>query len=52
MVAGPHGWSLPALDVNHPPGLQRYRLFAMFLLQGKVRGERMDAITVVYCGYR
>ena len=40
LLVGPHSWPLSAMEMEYPPGLQRYRLFALFLLQGKVRVER------------
>ncbi|OCT98359.1 hypothetical protein XELAEV_18010591mg [Xenopus laevis] len=30
------GWQLPAVVVDYPEGLDRYKYFAMFLLEGKV----------------
>uniref|UniRef100_A0A3B3WJG0 Activating signal cointegrator 1 complex subunit 3 n=1 Tax=Poecilia mexicana TaxID=48701 RepID=A0A3B3WJG0_9TELE len=30
------GWQLPAVETEHPEGLERYRLFARFLLEGQV----------------
>lgn len=30
------GWQLPAVEMEYPEGLERYRLFARFLLEGKV----------------
>lgn len=30
------GWQLPALEMDYPEGLERYKLFARFLLEGKV----------------
>jgi ATP-dependent RNA helicase DHX37/DHR1 len=33
---GPHRWPLGSQETAHPPGLPLYRLFALFLLQGKV----------------
>ncbi|KAG9487606.1 probable ATP-dependent RNA helicase DHX37 isoform X2 [Eleutherodactylus coqui] len=30
------GWQLPAVEVEFPEGLERYRYFAKFLLEGKV----------------
>ena len=36
---GAHNWPLPSCELPHPEGLQQYKLFAKFLLQGKVRDE-------------
>ena len=33
---GPGSWALPAVEVEHPAGQERVRLFARFLLEGKV----------------
>merc|ERR1712062_290338 len=33
---GPHFWPLPSLDLEDPAGLERYRWFARFLLDGAV----------------
>lgn len=30
------GWKLPAIEMDHPEGLDRYKLFAKFLLDGQV----------------
>ncbi|XP_038619238.1 probable ATP-dependent RNA helicase DHX37 [Tachyglossus aculeatus] len=30
------GWELPAVEVDYPEGIERYKYFAKFLLQGKV----------------
>ncbi|KAM9742943.1 putative ATP-dependent RNA helicase DHX37 [Menidia menidia] len=30
------GWQLPAVEMEHPDGLERYKLFARFLLEGQV----------------
>lgn len=30
------GWQLPAVEVDYPEGLERYKYFAKFLLEGKV----------------
>ncbi|XP_060737002.1 probable ATP-dependent RNA helicase DHX37 [Tachysurus vachellii] len=30
------GWKLPAIEMDHPEGLDRYKLFAKFLLEGQV----------------
>ncbi|KAG5840982.1 hypothetical protein ANANG_G00194730 [Anguilla anguilla] len=30
------GWQLPAVEVDYPEGLERYKLFAKFLLEGQV----------------
>lgn len=30
------GWPLPAVEVEYPEGLERYKYFAKFLLEGKV----------------
>lgn len=30
------GWKLPAIERDHPEGLERYKLFAKFLLEGQV----------------
>uniref|UniRef100_A0A8C9NAB8 DEAH-box helicase 37 n=1 Tax=Serinus canaria TaxID=9135 RepID=A0A8C9NAB8_SERCA len=30
------GWQLPAVEVDYPPGIDRYKHFARFLLEGKV----------------
>lgn len=30
------GWQLPAVEMEHPAGLERYKLFARFLLEGQV----------------
>uniref|UniRef100_A0A8B9KDY0 Activating signal cointegrator 1 complex subunit 3 n=1 Tax=Astyanax mexicanus TaxID=7994 RepID=A0A8B9KDY0_ASTMX len=30
-------WKLPAIEMDHPEGLERYKLFAKFLLEGQVR---------------
>ncbi|NXP94403.1 DHX37 helicase, partial [Passerina amoena] len=30
------GWQLPAVEVDFPPGIDRYKHFARFLLEGKV----------------
>uniref|UniRef100_A0A3Q2EBR3 RNA helicase n=1 Tax=Cyprinodon variegatus TaxID=28743 RepID=A0A3Q2EBR3_CYPVA len=30
------GWQLPAVEMEYPEGLERYRLFARFLLEGQV----------------
>uniref|UniRef100_A0A669CYW2 RNA helicase n=1 Tax=Oreochromis niloticus TaxID=8128 RepID=A0A669CYW2_ORENI len=30
------GWQLPAVEMEYPEGLERYRLFAKFLLEGQV----------------
>ncbi|XP_008334371.1 putative ATP-dependent RNA helicase DHX37 [Cynoglossus semilaevis] len=30
------GWQLPAVEVDYPEGLERYKLFARFLLEGQV----------------
>ncbi|KAI4884305.1 hypothetical protein NFI96_025725, partial [Prochilodus magdalenae] len=30
------GWKLPAIEMDHPEGLERYKLFARFLLEGQV----------------
>ncbi|KAK3540558.1 hypothetical protein QTP70_034306 [Hemibagrus guttatus] len=30
------GWKLPAIEMDHPEGLERYKLFAKFLLEGQV----------------
>uniref|UniRef100_F7F3D3 Activating signal cointegrator 1 complex subunit 3 n=1 Tax=Ornithorhynchus anatinus TaxID=9258 RepID=F7F3D3_ORNAN len=30
------GWQLPAAEVDYPEGIERYKYFAKFLLQGKV----------------
>ncbi|XP_063029264.1 probable ATP-dependent RNA helicase DHX37 isoform X2 [Melospiza melodia melodia] len=30
------GWQLPAVEVDFPPGIERYKHFARFLLEGKV----------------
>ncbi|XP_075889418.1 putative ATP-dependent RNA helicase DHX37 isoform X1 [Nelusetta ayraudi] len=30
------GWQLPAVEMEHPEGLERYKLFAQFLLEGQV----------------
>ena len=44
-LPGPHKWSLLQQVIDYPKGLQCYRLFAMFLLQGKVRSSiRSDVI--------
>ncbi|XP_076859580.1 putative ATP-dependent RNA helicase DHX37 [Brachyhypopomus gauderio] len=29
-------WKLPAIEMDHPEGLERYKLFAKFLLEGQV----------------
>lgn len=33
---GPHHWALPPQDLEHPPGRERTRLFAQYLLDGAV----------------
>ena len=33
---GPCGWSLPAVELEHPAGPDRVRLFAKFILEGRV----------------
>ena len=33
---GPHHWPLPLQDLEHPPGRERTRLFAQFVLDGSV----------------
>uniref|UniRef100_A0A8C7VIQ9 RNA helicase n=1 Tax=Oncorhynchus mykiss TaxID=8022 RepID=A0A8C7VIQ9_ONCMY len=30
------GWQLPAIEMDYPDGLERYKLFAKFLLEGQV----------------
>ncbi|KAL7885142.1 hypothetical protein AOLI_G00079120 [Acnodon oligacanthus] len=30
------GWKLPAIEMDHPEGIERYKLFAKFLLEGQV----------------
>lgn len=35
-VAGRSGWSLPVTELEFPPGLDRYRWFALFFLDGSV----------------
>ncbi|XP_066499844.1 probable ATP-dependent RNA helicase DHX37 [Hoplias malabaricus] len=30
------GWKLPAIEMDYPEGLERYKLFAKFLLEGKI----------------
>lgn len=30
------GWQLPAVEMEHPEGLERYKLFSRFLLEGQV----------------
>uniref|UniRef100_W5KFF5 Activating signal cointegrator 1 complex subunit 3 n=1 Tax=Astyanax mexicanus TaxID=7994 RepID=W5KFF5_ASTMX len=30
-------WKLPAIEMDHPEGLEQYKLFAKFLLEGQVR---------------
>lgn len=30
------GWQLPAVEVDYPAGIERYKHFARFLLEGKV----------------
>lgn len=30
------GWQLPAVEVDYPEGIDRYKHFARFLLEGKV----------------
>ncbi|XP_036434725.1 probable ATP-dependent RNA helicase DHX37 isoform X1 [Colossoma macropomum] len=30
------GWKLPAIEMDHPEGSERYKLFARFLLEGQV----------------
>lgn len=30
------GWQLPAVEVDYPEGIERYKHFARFLLEGKV----------------
>uniref|UniRef100_A0A8C8D259 RNA helicase n=1 Tax=Oncorhynchus tshawytscha TaxID=74940 RepID=A0A8C8D259_ONCTS len=30
------GWQLPAIEMDYPEGLERYKLFAKFLLEGQV----------------
>lgn len=30
------GWQLPAVEVDYPAGIDRYKHFARFLLEGKV----------------
>ncbi|KAM3867931.1 putative ATP-dependent RNA helicase DHX37 [Diretmus argenteus] len=30
------GWNLPAVEMDYPDGLERYKLFAKFLLEGQV----------------
>ncbi|KAM9330878.1 putative ATP-dependent RNA helicase DHX37 [Gastrophryne carolinensis] len=30
------GWQLPAVDIDYPEGLERFKYFARFLLEGKV----------------
>ncbi|XP_046386112.1 probable ATP-dependent RNA helicase kurz [Ischnura elegans] len=38
-VSGTFGraaWSLPIIEVDYPPGLERYKWFAVFLLEGEV----------------
>lgn len=50
-MPGPHNWPLPLREVDHPPGLQHYRLFALFLLQGKVRREGRRGVGEVGGGW-
>ncbi|XP_069817056.1 probable ATP-dependent RNA helicase DHX37 [Dendropsophus ebraccatus] len=38
------GWQLPAVEVDYPEGLERYKYFARFLLEGKVI-EKLSAYT-------
>lgn len=33
---GPHAWQMPAVQLEYPAGLDRYKWFAKFLLEGKV----------------
>ncbi|NXI45676.1 DHX37 helicase, partial [Galbula dea] len=33
------GWQLPAVEVDYPEGIERYKYFARFLLEGKVIEE-------------
>lgn len=30
------GWQLPAVEMEYPEGLERYKLFSRFLLEGQV----------------
>lgn len=34
MVAGPHAWPLPAVEVEYPEGLDAYKWFGRYLLEG------------------
>lgn len=31
------GWQLPAVEMEYPEGLERYKLFARFILEGQVK---------------
>ena len=36
LLAGPHCWQLPAVELEYPASIERYRWFARFLLDGAV----------------
>ncbi|KAM3938487.1 putative ATP-dependent RNA helicase DHX37 isoform 2-T2 [Leptodactylus fuscus] len=40
------GWQLPAVEVDYPEGLDRYKYFAKFLLEGKVI-EKLGSYTSI-----
>lgn len=35
------GWQLPAVEMEYPDGLDRYKLFARFLLEGQVLQQNL-----------
>uniref|UniRef100_A0A8C7YRA4 RNA helicase n=1 Tax=Oryzias sinensis TaxID=183150 RepID=A0A8C7YRA4_9TELE len=42
------GWQLPAVEMEYPEGLERYKLFARFFLEGQVHQQILD--TEVFIG--
>lgn len=36
VCTGVHGWPVAALDLPHPEGLDKFKLFGQFLVEGKV----------------
>lgn len=35
------GWQLPAVEMEYPDGLERYKLFAKFVLEGQVLQQNL-----------
>uniref|UniRef100_A0A3Q0RF39 Activating signal cointegrator 1 complex subunit 3 n=1 Tax=Amphilophus citrinellus TaxID=61819 RepID=A0A3Q0RF39_AMPCI len=43
------GWQLPTVEMEYPEGLERYKLFAKFLLEGQVLEVFFFFLTVMSC---